>query len=153
MISPETLRRYPFFAGLQAAAFKDIAMLGDDITLEPGEWLFHEGDDATYLFLIEEGSIDLKVKLGGPAARYADLETLVPGEIVGWSALIEPYVFTLGAVATSHARLIRLDAAALQALMDKDCEVGYALAKNLALVLSQRLSNLRTQFVSMMPDA
>ncbi len=149
MISPETLRRFSLFAGLDPAWFKDIAMVGEEVKLAQGEWLFHEGDDADALYLVLNGSVELKIDLDVQSSRQADISTVSAGEVLGWSALVEPEVYTLGAVAASDVQLVRLDAAGLRKLMEQNCEFGFHLMRQLAKVLGQRLTNLRVQFVSL----
>lgn len=149
MISPETLRRFSLFAGLDPAWFKDIAMVGEEVKLAQGEWLFHEGDDADALYLVLNGSVELKINLDVQSSRQADISTVSAGEVLGWSALVEPEVYTLGAVAASDVQLVRLDAAGLRKLMEQNCEFGFHLMRQLAKVLGQRLTNLRVQFVSL----
>jgi CRP-like cAMP-binding protein len=149
MISPEMLRRFALFAGLDPEAFKEIAMLGEEMVFEPGEWLFHEGDDADELYMILKGVIDLKINIDEKGTRQADLSTLIDGDVVGWSGLVEPYVYTLGAVATSRAQVVRLDAAGLRAMMDSNPALGYRIMTRLAQALGQRLTDLRVRFVSL----
>lgn len=149
MISPETLRRFSLFAGLDPAWFKDIAMVGEEVKLAQGEWLFHEGDDADALYLVLNGSVELKIDLDVQSSRQADISTVSAGEVLGWSALVEPEVYTLGAVAASDVQLVRLDAAGLRKLMEQNYEFGFHLMRQLAKVLGQRLTNLRVQFVSL----
>lgn len=149
MISPETLRRFNLFAGLDPAVLKDVAMMGDEVRLGKDEWVFHEGDDANALFLVLNGSVELKINLDAQGTRRVDLSTLVAGDVLGWSALVEPYVYTLGAVTASDVHLVRLNAAALRNLMEQDCAVGYHVLKQLANVLGERLTKLRVQFVSL----
>jgi CRP/FNR family transcriptional regulator, cyclic AMP receptor protein len=149
MISPETLRRFSLFAGLDPAWFKDIAMVGEEVKLAQGEWLFHEGDDADALYLVLNGSVELKINLDVQSSRQADISTVSAGEVIGWSALVEPEVYTLGAVAASDVQLVRLDAVGLRKLMEQNCEFGFHLMRQLAKVLGQRLTNLRVQFVSL----
>ena len=43
MISPEMLRRYPFFADMDDTSLKAIAMITEEIPLKAGEILFHSG--------------------------------------------------------------------------------------------------------------
>jgi hypothetical protein len=53
MISPEVLRRYPFFAGLSAKQLQEIAQISHMRTFEVGEQIFREGNTAAQmLFLI-----------------------------------------------------------------------------------------------------
>ena len=149
MISPEVLRRFTLFAGLDAEVFKSLAMTGEELTVSAGEWLFQEGADAEALYLVLEGTVDLKINVNEAGTEQADLSTLVAGDVMGWSALVEPYVYTLGAVATSEAKVARLDGAQMRALMDEQPEMGYILMHQVAQAIGTRLTNLRVRFVSL----
>ncbi len=149
MISPETLRRFSLFAGFDPAWYKDIAMIGEEVRLAQGEWLFHEGEEAEGLYLVLSGSVDLKINLDEKGSRQADVSTAAAGETVGWSALVEPGLYTLGAVAASDVQLVRLDAAGIRGLMEQNCTMGFRLMQQLAKVLGQRLTDLRVRFVSL----
>jgi CRP/FNR family cyclic AMP-dependent transcriptional regulator len=150
MISLQTLYRFPLFAGLDEETLKAIAIPSEMVEASRGEWLFHEGDPADSLYIVLEGSIDLKMALNGDP-HYGDLERLNFGEVVGWSALVEPFVYTLGAVAVDDGtRLARLDAGHLRALMERDPEVGYRLMRRMAGIIRRRLAAMHTRFVSLM---
>lgn len=149
MVSPEVLRRHSLFAGVDPALFKDLAMIADEVSLQAGEWLFHEGDGAEALFLLESGKVDLKIKLDEAGTRHADLNTLIEGDVIGWSALVEPYEYTLGAVVVADATAIRLDGLSLRRMMASNPEMGYTIMSQLAAALGERLTNLRVQFVSL----
>lgn len=149
MISPEVLRRFSLFAGLDPAVFKDLAMAGEEVSLPEGGVLFAEGDMADALYLIAEGSVELKINMDEAGTRQFGLQTLVEGDVVGWSALVEPYHYTLGAEASSDVRLVRLDADMLHEMMDDDPKLAYTLMHRLAQALGERLTNLRVQFVSL----
>jgi CRP/FNR family cyclic AMP-dependent transcriptional regulator len=149
MISPEVLRRFTLFAGLDAEVFKTLAMTGEEVTVSAGDWLFQEGAAADALYLIMEGTIDLKINVNEAGTEQADLSSLVSGDVTGWSALVEPYIYTLGAVATSNARVARLDGEELRALMEEQPEVGYLLMHRVAQAIATRLTNLRVRFVSL----
>jgi len=59
MISPEWLRRFSLFAGLDLAVLKEIAMAGEQIAIHEGDRLFSEHDQADALYLIVSGNIEL----------------------------------------------------------------------------------------------
>ena len=59
MVSPELLRRYPFFGRLSEAHLKAIAMLADEVFCTEGQILFEIGHPADALYLLIEGCIDL----------------------------------------------------------------------------------------------
>lgn len=149
MVSPEVLRRHSLFAGVEPSLFKDLAMIADEVVLQAGDWLFKEGDEAEALYLLESGKVDLKINLDEAGTRHADLNTLIEGDVIGWSALVEPYEYTLGAVVVADAKAIRLDGLSLRRMMASNSEMGYAIMTRLAAALGERLTNLRVQFVSL----
>jgi CRP-like cAMP-binding protein len=149
MISPEILRRFSLLNGLDVAFYKDLALESKEITLTQGEELFKEGDKAGYIYMVLSGKVELQMNLNEKGDRRIDTLTLVDGQLIGWSGLVPPYVYTLNAVARTDARLAQLDARALQDLMAHNPEVGYAVTRNLTVVLAERLTNLRVQFASL----
>ncbi|MBN1964615.1 MAG: cyclic nucleotide-binding domain-containing protein [Anaerolineae bacterium] len=150
MISPEVLRRFALFGGLDPALFKELAMLGEEVDLEAGDWLFQEGENADSLYLVLEGQIDLTIRYGeDDDPQYEDLDQLVTGDFVGFSALVEPYVFTLGASAATDARLVQLDAEGLRQFFAVHGEAGYRVMMQLAKGIGERLNNMRVRFVSL----
>jgi CRP/FNR family cyclic AMP-dependent transcriptional regulator len=149
MISPETLRRFTLFAGLEPAAFKDIAMISEEVQCKEGCWIFRESDDADALYIIQSGQVDLKFILDEAGGKYVDITRLGEGSVIGWSSLIEPCAYTLSAMAASDVKLVKIDAAGLSGMMGADATLGYTLMKQLAQALGERLTNLRVQFASL----
>ena len=149
MISPEVLRRFSLFAGLDPDMFKELAMVSEEVALSADEWLFEEGGDADALYLILSGTVELTINLDEAGKRKADLTTLVEGDVAGWSALVEPYVYTMGAKATSDTKVVKLDGEELREKMTANPEMGLLLMHHLAQALGQRLNNLRVQFISL----
>lgn len=147
MISPEVLRRFPFFAGVSPAMLDGIAMLSQEITLGEGVWVFHEADEADALYLLVSGTLDLKITTG--RGHFTALETLVAGDLAGWSALIDPYVFTLGAKTIVPCTLVRIEAEGLRALIAADPVESCKMMSHLAEIIAKRLTQLRVRFVSL----
>lgn len=148
MISPEMLRRFTLFAGIGHQTLKNLAMLSHEVLLKKGEWLFEEGDDADNLYLIISGSLELKVKLQ-TVGEYSDITNLVEGDLAGWSAVVEPYVFRLGAMALTDVRVVAIDAAGLRDLMIENPTVGFQMMQRLTQIMGKRLSDVRIQLVSL----
>lgn len=153
MISSETLRRFPLFGGIAPDALSDIALMANETFVREGEWLFGEKDPADAIYLILDGAIELKINLDEAGSRHGDLDRLGRGDLVGWSALIETAVFTLGAKALTGVRLVEIDATQLRPYLDTHPETGYILMRRLAEEIGLRLTNLRIQFVSMITTA
>ncbi len=95
MISPELLRRYPFFSKLEDHQLRALAMLGQEIEANEGTVIFEEQKEAEWLCLLVEGSIELSFKSEEQFHPKGKKEFAVgdinPGEVFGISAMIEPF--------------------------------------------------------------
>ncbi len=114
MISPEILRRYPFFSRFNATQLKRLAMLAEEEYVPEGTTLFERGQPARAMYLLLEGNVELydeaqdqfdpSIKL---SFYVGSVET---GEVLGMSAVIPPYRLTATAKASTPCRMIRFDA-------------------------------------------
>lgn len=142
MIRPDTLRRFSLFAEMEPAFVEQLASLSQDKMVDKREWLFHEGDPAEALYLIIRGRIELKVKLDEKRNLDATLTTLHEGDVLGWSAIVEPYIYSLGAFASDNTELAQLDGARLRTLLEQQPEQGYILMRNIAKAMGTRVNIL-----------
>ena len=147
MISPELLRRYPFFAFMTHQQRQEMAMIADEEEIPVNKILFNIGEKATALFLLMKGSIDLHYVVldeNLPALRKDFLiGTINPGDLFGISAMIEPYMLTSTAVTTEPCSLLKIDAVALRNLCEQDHDLAYGLQKQLARTTMERLHATR----------
>lgn len=148
-LSLQDLYRFPLFAELDLEILKRFAMIGEIVTLDAGEWLFHEGDKADALYVVTDGLIDLKMAIDTHGTVLADLERLIDGDVLGWSALTRPGIYTLGAIAAKDARLLKLDATSVYELLVQYPESGFRLMYRLAQICRRRLTNMHVRFVSL----
>lgn len=155
MVSPELLRRYALFAGQSHSMLKEISMISDEIEVAEGDWLFQEGEDATKFFVVLEGAISLTMYLftNGNAQHLSTMEPIEKGEILGWSAVVKPYRYTLGGRASKKSKLLRIDAGPLRELMDDNPEYGYLLLKQVSEAIGERLVYKCIQLLSMVVDS
>jgi len=142
MMNIGTLQRFSLLAGLEPAFLEKLSSISQDKAVEKGEWLFHEGDSADALYLILQGSIDLKLKLDEKKNIYGTLTTLRAGNALGWSAVVEPYIYTLGAVALEDSRLVRLNSEDLRVLLKEYPEQAYILMQAIAQAMATRVNLL-----------
>ena len=68
MVSPELLRRYPYFGQLNDDQLKAIAMIAEEKTYPKGVLLVKENCSASKLMLLVEGDVDLIYSGGGEGA-------------------------------------------------------------------------------------
>jgi CRP/FNR family transcriptional regulator len=146
MISPESLRRYHYFANIGEESLKALAMIAEEKDVPAGTEMFREGDSASTLHVITKGEVEIRYLLGSGEERAVD--TLVAGELLCWSALIEPYKTTAIGTVTKDAHLICLDAEKMRDLCDKDPLLGYQLTRQISKLLAQRLESARVQLAA-----
>lgn len=152
MISPEILRRFPFFYGLSDEQLRNLAMLGDEVEIESNAQIFEEGEAANRLFLLLEGSIDLFIKSeeeNDPSSRrdFAVGE-VNPGEIFGLSTLIGPHNYRTTARAATKLSLVVLDGVKLREMMEQDLVMANKFWSQIARSLIDRLTSVRVQLAA-----
>jgi toluene monooxygenase system ferredoxin subunit len=147
MISPEVLRRFPYFSGISEYSLKQIAMISEEKEVAAGNEVFIDGDTLHHLYVITRGELDVLCVFESGERKVVD--TLVPGELAAWSAVVEPYKATATGMATKALSLIAIDAASLRGLMDKDHTLGYRLMSEVAKAVSHRLAGSRIQLAAL----
>jgi CRP-like cAMP-binding protein len=147
VVSAHTLMNIDLFSSTGLDFRKEIAKLGTLETIKKGEVLFKQESPAKCLYVIMEGKLELTILF-----QEHLIDTLGPfqrGEMIGWSALVRPNVYTMGARAVEDLRVIRFNGEALLDLMEKDKENGYVVLRKVTEVIGERLVNISIQLMSM----
>ncbi len=147
MISPEILRRFPYFATATDDGLRDLAMLCEEESIPAGTIMYREGDTADKLYILIDGEVDIQYTLGSGELRTVD--TIVPGELLMWSSLVEPYKSTAMVTARQNSRLIALNAEKLRKFCASDREVANEVLMHLTKLLATRLEGARIQLATM----
>lgn len=163
MVSPELIRRFSFFAGLDASEVSELAKLADAYDARQGTVIFHEQEELECLYLVVSGEVGIVLQVtardvshGVSAQLTGDMEmedvivsSAKEGEIFGWSSLIPPHKATAGAkVFSDDASLVMVDALALRKRFDDQPHFGYKMAVKIAQVARQRLQDIRIESLS-----
>jgi CRP-like cAMP-binding protein len=148
MISLELLRRYPFFAGLDEAELKAIAMIAEEVRVPAKTILFEEGQPADALFLLLEGSVDLSFNSPLGLAEQVHIGEVNPGEPFAISALITPHMLKHTARAGTTIHAIKIAASPLCAMCENDARVGYLMMRKVAEGAMERLHFTRIQLAA-----
>jgi CRP/FNR family transcriptional regulator, cyclic AMP receptor protein len=77
------------------------------------------------------------------------LQTLGPGDILGWSWLYPPFQWHFTARAKEYCEMIELNAASLLIRAEENPVFGYELLKRVSLQLIQRLRAFRDRLVQL----
>ncbi|MET9852228.1 cyclic nucleotide-binding domain-containing protein [Streptomyces sp. NPDC006450] len=116
-----------------------------EVNFSEGARIFDEGTRAESFWIVRSGTVTLEIPV--PGRRPTPIESLGPGELVGWSWLFPPYMWQLSAEAMTPVRAYEFDATAVRMLMDADPAFGSALGHWVGRVLAMRLQQTRTRLL------
>ncbi|GGS26514.1 hypothetical protein GCM10010252_76760 [Streptomyces aureoverticillatus] len=137
----------PVLDALPAGSRERLALLGREVSFPAGALIFEEGGSADRFWIIRSGSVALTVHV--PGRRPPTVETLGPGDLLGWSWLFPPYEWHLGAEARGPVRADEFDAPTVRVLCVEDLALGYALAQAVARVVADRLKATRMRLLDL----
>lgn len=136
---------HALFKGLDPGFLDLVAGCARNVRFAAGDYLLHEGDDASEIFLIREGQAALEISAPGkPQTRF---QTIGPNEVIGLSWLVPPYRWTYDARAISDLRAISLDAICLRNKCETDAALGYEVMKRFTPTIVERLHQARLQML------
>lgn len=145
----QLLKEANLFNGLLPEELEQIEKLCEVRNIEKGTQLFEAGNSADYLFVVLEGQIELRFKvIYFNASIEIPLENKSRGEAFGWSALIEPYTYTLSAFAAKDCRLLQLRGRDIERLCAENSHLGYVVMSNIAKLIGKQFSALEKALVA-----
>jgi CRP-like cAMP-binding protein len=129
------IQEVELFKGIPSHIIDEIAELVTQESHPAGHVLFREGDFADYLYILEEGDLDLTVKRDKQLSFSVDKT----GSVFGWSSLVEPNLYTAKAECVKESSVIKIDADRLMRIFQKHPAEGLTIMKRLAGVIATRL--------------
>lgn len=136
-----------FAAHLTPGQRERLHTLDRQMSFPSGYRIFDEGEDADRFWILRRGSVALDIQVPGRPAPV--VETLGPGDLLGWSWLFAPYRWHLGARTLAPVTAEEFDAAAVRAACEQDTGFGYAMARAVAAVVGQRLRATRVRLLDL----
>jgi CRP/FNR family cyclic AMP-dependent transcriptional regulator len=148
MVEPQIIAKFANFSDFTDDEIKAMSILANEEHYEPGQFVFHEGGEANKMYLLLQGQIEMLMNSNGAGTQQAVVMTVQPGDIFGWSALVEPYRLTASARCATRVRVVAIAAPGLRALMAVSCALGFRLMQRACQASSARLSATRMQLLS-----
>jgi CRP-like cAMP-binding protein len=139
--------QHPFWTGLNPKHLEPLLDTARAVVFSADEILFREGEVAADFYLVEAGRAVLETFV--PGSGITPIQTVGPGDVIGWSWLFPPYRWHLSARAVEPMQAIVLDAPLLRTLSETNHDLGYALVLRVAHILSQRLQATRMQLLDL----
>lgn len=146
----ETLQAIRFLHDIDSAHLEEIAKISRICEFGKDDVVFREGDRAKNVYLVMSGKLSLELS---PSTDYRkQLVCVGPGEMLGWSSLVENTRFAATAIVMEPARLVSVDGDRLRAICDADPQFGYEFMrrtmKGLAMRLTETWRQLSLVFLS-----
>jgi CRP-like cAMP-binding protein len=132
------LEDHPFVAGASLEFIQELAKVQKEVGFKSGEILFRKGDYADKFFLVLEGAVEIEIE-GNQNKPKVIVQTLGPGDLVGWSWLFEPYCWHFSARAKTDGKALCVNGPSLLVSAETNHEFGYELMKRLSRNLIHRL--------------
>ena len=125
------------FKGVSNRVIGEIGQGAVEVVFEPDTFIFKTDDEASTIYELVEGTVDIMVL----EKEHMQYTVTRPGEIFGWSAMIEPYVYTGTARAATLVKAIGINRNIIEATVTRHPAEGLIIYKNLAGIIGQRLKS------------
>lgn len=143
----DLLAEHDLFGGLSAEHVEVISGCGRNVVFEPGEAVFREGGAADTFYVVRRGRVSLQIAVGGRGPIV--VETIGPGEVLGWSWIVPPYRWHFDARAEEVTRAIAFDGACLRGKFAADPALGYELLARFVGIVADRLQATRLRLLDL----
>jgi len=116
---------------------------GEEKTFNSGDVVFKEDDRAERFYVLGEGSVDLTM-----GREQLCFVVNRPGEVFGWSALVEPYRYRASAHCTTQCRLLEIPRDVIEKVGQDHPKDGITIFRNLAGIVTGKLRDSYRQRIS-----
>ncbi|GAB4473435.1 MAG: hypothetical protein Kow0088_08750 [Anaerolineales bacterium] len=126
-------------------------MIGEEVEFPANQIIAEECAETDGLYLLTEGTADIFFTIQDDKTntiRHFVVGEITTGDPFGISALIEPYQHSSSVKAQTVCKAIKLEAAQLRELVDKDSTLATVLLKQIVKAALDRLNNTRIQLAA-----
>jgi CRP-like cAMP-binding protein len=136
-----SLAEHPFCKEMRPDDIEFLSGCAKNARFAEGEFLAREGDLADTLFLLRKGTVALAVHI--PGRGETQLETLGPGEVLGWSAMFSPHMWHLDVRALTPSLTFAIDGVCLRNKIEGDHSFGFLVTRLMLMRVQARLERAR----------
>jgi CRP-like cAMP-binding protein len=116
------------------------------VTFEENDVVLVDGERSRNFFLVLAGSVSVELR----TATYAvEVQALGPGQVFGWSALLDDHDTLFQVRAREHTTALRLDGADLKAACHRDTLLGTEILGRALAVVAGRVRATEIRFAEM----
>jgi CRP-like cAMP-binding protein len=123
------------FKGVSQRVLNEIGKKSEEAFFSKDSIIFRAEEEAVYIYELAEGAVDIVVS----EKDNMHYSVMRPNEIFGWSALVEPYVYTATARCTTDVKVVRITRDVIEEAVKHHPAEGLIIYKHLAGLIGQRL--------------
>lgn len=136
------VRKLSIFANCPTETLKQISFAKQEITVEKGEDLFHEGKHPRGLLCVQDGKI--KVSQIGYDGKEQIVHLIKNGDTMGHRALFDDEIYSCSAIALDKSKVCFIPKTTFFEILSNDGNLTLKIAKVLAKELKEAEQNITT---------
>ena len=126
----------PFFEGIDLTVIKAVNAVCRTTNFKSGQQIFAKGDSADFLYILETGSVELLLKEEDQTCFFLT----EPGEVFGWSSIVEKGVYTSTATCKADTKLLTVSKQDIKEIFNKYPQAAIKFYQRLGSIFSKRIS-------------
>ena len=144
MIGNDFLQSVGIFKGLNENQLSAVQSCCREEQHKAGTKIFGEGEQASHLYIVKKGQVDLRFDLPGRTTSEKNtISSILEYKAFGWSSLVAPYKYSLSAYcSTPTCEVVKIERQRLTKLFNEDNRLGYLVLSNMARVIGKRFQKL-----------
>lgn len=150
----ERFHAIPIFTGLTQQEIGRLLKITQELTYEPGQYIFKPGDAVEGFYIILEGQVEIRSakKDGAEGGGEVTIATLSNRSIFGEMALIADRKRASAAVATQKTRVMMVSKKDFDALLAAGDLCSYKVIHQFARVMGERLRRTEDELVTLIRE-
>lgn len=149
----DTLKRAEVFLGLDDSDLSLIAQLpsSHQDNYPAGHTLFRAGEEAKYIYVLDEGLINIVVDILSTPEKVPSqitVDVITKGDFFGWSALVKPNRYILSAICQKPCRVTRISGPELISLCNANYNIGYKIFLGLSQIIGTTFRDLQQVLIA-----
>ena len=142
----EVLRHHAFTCGLGESQLATLASMASEVSFAEGEVILEDGQHSRAFFLVLTGSVSVELC----AANFVvSVQALGPGQVFGWSALLDHHDTVFQVRARENTTALRLEGEDLKAACEADPRLGKEVLQRALAVVAGRVRATEIRFAEM----
>lgn len=145
-LASPNLRDHAFVQGLSERQIDCLAAVATEVSFDESEIILADREKSSAFYFLMSGSVAIELR----GASYAVcVQALEPGQVFGWSALLDRQDTLFQVRAREHTTALRIPGETLKALCRDNAELGSALLQRTLQVVASRVRATEERFAEM----